>query len=56
MFLCFSMCVECIGLLQQFVNQGSFIMVNVCDDGDIMQIFDYNFVLGIRNSVLLYMY
>jgi len=36
------------------INQGSFTMVNVRDDGDITQIFDHNFASGIRNSALLY--
>jgi hypothetical protein len=35
------------GLLQQLINQGSFTMVNVRDDGDITQIFDHNFASGI---------
>jgi hypothetical protein len=35
------------GLLQQLVDQGSFTMVNVRDDGDVTQIFDHNFASGI---------
>ncbi len=46
-FLSFGTRIERTGLLQQLINQGSFTMVNVRDDGDITQIFDHNFASGI---------
>jgi hypothetical protein len=46
-FLSFGTRVERTGLLQQLINQGSFTMVNVRDDGDVTQIFDHNFASGI---------
>ncbi|ELO88366.1 hypothetical Protein SEEE5621_18176, partial [Salmonella enterica subsp. enterica serovar Enteritidis str. 6.0562-1] len=52
--LSFGTRVERTGLLEQLINQGSFTMVNVRDDGDVTQIFDHNFASGIRNSALLY--
>ena len=46
-FLGFGTRIKRTGLLQQLVNQGSFTMVYVRDDGDVTQIFDHNFASGI---------
>jgi hypothetical protein len=46
-FLGFGTRIKRTGLLQQLINQGSFTMVNVRDDGDVTQIFDHNFASGI---------